>query len=55
MVRPRDEREENRPSEDDITREHLGPRGVPGRPDPARMTPDRLKKTPKNTDPGHVA
>ena len=34
------------PSEDDIAREQLGPRGVPGEPDPARMTPQREKKTP---------
>jgi len=28
-------------SEDDIQREQLGPRGVPGKPDPAKMTPQR--------------
>src|SRR3569833_658780 len=38
--------------EDDIQREQLGPRGVPGAPDPARMTPQREKKTPKQGDPG---
>jgi hypothetical protein len=42
-------------SEDDIQRELLGPRGVPGAPDPAKMTPQRAKKTPKNIDPGHPA
>ena len=42
-----------RQSEDDIQREQLGPRGVPGQ-DPARMTPQREKKTPKNIDPGHT-
>ena len=41
--------------EDDIQREQLGPRGVPGAPDPARMTPQRKKKTPENADPGHTA
>ena len=41
-------------SEDDIQREQLGPRGVPGAPDPAKMTPQRAKKTPKNIDPGHT-
>jgi hypothetical protein len=44
-----------RASEDDIQREQLGPRGVPGRPDPAKMTPQREKKTPRNIDPGHTA
>src|SRR5262249_32853449 len=42
-------------SEDDIQREQLGPRGVPGAPDPAKMTPQREKKTPKHIDPGHVS
>ena len=41
-------------SEDDIQREQLGPRGVPGKADPAKMTPQREKKTPKNIDPGHT-
>jgi hypothetical protein len=42
-------------TEDDLQREQLGPRGVPGAPDPAKMTPQRKKKTPDNNDPGHVA
>jgi hypothetical protein len=42
-------------SEDDQQRERFGPRGVPGAPDPAKMTPQREKKTPKNVDPGHTA
>jgi hypothetical protein len=42
-------------SEDDIQREKLGPRGVRGKPDPAKMTPQREKKTPKHVDPGHTA
>ncbi|MBV8696247.1 hypothetical protein [Bradyrhizobium sp.] len=42
-------------SEDDIQREQLGPRGVPGAPDPAKMTPQRDKKTPATVDPGHTA
>jgi hypothetical protein len=42
---------EPRKTEDDIQREQLGPRGVPGAPDPAKMTPQREKKTPKNIDP----
>ena len=42
-------------SEYDLQREELGPRGVPGKADPARMTPQRDKKTPKNVDPGHTA
>ncbi len=42
-------------SEDDIQRELLGPRGVPGAPDPAKMTPQVEKNTPKHIDPGHTA
>lgn len=42
-------------SEDDLQREQLGQRGVPGKESPAKMTPQREKKTPKNVDPGHTA
>jgi hypothetical protein len=42
-------------SEDDIQREELGPRGVPGKESPARMTPQREKKMPNDVDPGHTA
>ena len=42
-------------SEEDIQRRQSGPRGVPGKPDPATMTPQRKKKTPENVDPGHTA
>jgi hypothetical protein len=43
-------------SEDDLQREQLGPRGIPGQPDQARMTPQREKKTPPNSDfDGHPA
>jgi hypothetical protein len=45
--------EEPEKSEDDIQRELLGPRGVPGAPDPARMTPQSAKNTPRYIDPGH--
>lgn len=44
-----------RPTEDDIARAKLGPRGVPGEPDVSRMTPQRDKKTPHNLEPGHTA
>jgi hypothetical protein len=42
-------------SEEDIQREKLGPRGVPGKESPAKMTPQREKKTSKEVDPGHTA
>jgi hypothetical protein len=42
-------------SEEDQQREQLGPRGIPGAPDPAKMTPQRSKKTPDPVDPGHTA
>ena len=43
-------------SEDDLQRAQLGPRGVPGQPDPARMTPQRAKKTPAEGDfDGHTS
>ena len=43
-----------RQSEDDQQRQQLGPRGVLGQPDPAKMTPQRRKKTPTDFDPGHT-
>ena len=46
---------EPRKTEDDIQREQLGPRGVPGKQSPTRITPQREKKTPKNVDPGRTA
>ena len=33
-------------SEDDLQREQLGPRGVPSKDSPTKMTPQRKKKTP---------
>ncbi|BBC00648.1 MULTISPECIES: hypothetical protein [Bradyrhizobium] len=43
-------------SEDDLQRQQLGPRGVPGQPDPAKMTPQRAKKTPIDAGSGgHTA
>lgn len=44
-----------RQSEEDMQRAQFGPRGVPGREDPARMVPQRKKKTPTDVDPGHTA
>ena len=46
--------EQPQKSEDDIRRELLGPRGVPGAPDPARLTPQGEKSTPKQVDLGTV-
>ena len=49
---PEDERE----TEDQMARRKLGPRGEPGAPDSAKMTPQREKKLPKSGDfDGHAA
>ena len=49
-------RKDDRPSEDDIAREKLGPRGVPGQPSPTKMTPQAEKNMPKSGDfDGHTA
>jgi len=47
--------EDGRETEDDQQRRALGPRGVPGSPDPSHMTPQREKKTPEDDDPPHTA
>jgi hypothetical protein len=41
-------------SEEDLQREELGPRGVPGKESPAKMTPQVEKNTPKDPDTGHT-
>jgi hypothetical protein len=43
------------PDKGDIQRDLLGPRGVPGAPDPARLTPQGEKNPPKHIDFGTVA
>jgi hypothetical protein len=47
--------QESKFSEEDIQREKFGARGVPGKVDPAKMTPQREKKQPNDVDPGHTA
>ena len=48
--------EDERLTEDEMARRDLGPRGVPGAPDPAKMTPQREKKLPKSGEfDGHTA
>lgn len=53
--RPLSENRDRLKTEDEMQREVLGPRGVPGEPDPARMTPQQRKNTPKDIDDGHTA
>ena len=49
-------REKKRLTEDEIARRQLGPRGVPGAPDTATMTPQYEKNTPKEGEfDGHPA
>ena len=48
--------EEQRETEDQMARRELSPRGEPGAPDPAKMTPQREKKLPKSGEfDGHAA
>jgi len=58
MTEPKSEardRKEPRLNEDDIAQARLGgPRGAPEL-QPAKMTPQRKKKTPDDFDPGHTA
>jgi len=53
--RPTSENRDRLKTEDEMQREVLGPRGVPGAPDPARMTPQQKKNTPDDIDDGHPA
>jgi hypothetical protein len=48
--------EEHRLTEDEIARRTLGPRGVPGGQDTAKMTPQQAKNIPKTGEfDGHTA
>jgi hypothetical protein len=48
--------EEQRLTEDEIARRILGPRGVPGAQDTAKMTPQQAKNIPKTGEfDGHTA
>lgn len=48
--------EEKRKTEDDKAREHLGPQGVPGRPDQGKMTRRQAEQTPQKDEfDGHPA
>ena len=53
--RPLSENRDHLKTEDEMQREQLGPRGVPGEPDPARMTPQQKKNMPDDPDDGHPA
>jgi hypothetical protein len=49
-------REEERPTEDDVARRKLGPGGVPGGQDYAKMTPQQEKNMPRTgAFDGHTA
>jgi hypothetical protein len=53
---PHASREEDRLTEDEIARIKLGPRGVPGGQDTAKMTPQQKKNIPKTgAFDGHTA
>jgi len=53
---PRNNSDEERLTEDEIARRKLGPRGMPGEKDSAKMTPQQEKNLPKEGEfDGHVA
>jgi hypothetical protein len=44
-----------RPTEDDLAREKLGPQGVPGKQDQGKMTEKAREQTPPGEFDGHTA
>jgi hypothetical protein len=48
-------RQGDRPSEDDLVRQHMGPRGLPGEPARANALRESETQIPKALDPGHTA
>ena len=51
----RQNRDDDRPTEDDIARRDLGPGGDKASPDTAKMTQDGEAQMPSPIDPGHTA
>ena len=48
-------RDDNRPSEDDIAKQRMGPRGLPGEPTQPNALRESETQIPKGLDPGHTA
>jgi hypothetical protein len=48
-------RDNNRPSEDDIAKQYLGPRGLPGEPAQPNALRESETQIPKGLDSGHTA
>ena len=56
MVMTQKPRDEERLTEDEMARRKLGPRGVPGAADSAKMTPQEAEQLPKSGEfDGHTA
>jgi hypothetical protein len=51
----RQNREDDRPTEDDIARRDFGPRSDKASPDTTKTTQDGEAQTPSPIDPGHTA
>ena len=48
-------RDDNRSSEDDIAKQRMGPRGLPGEPAQPNALGESETQIPKGLDPGHTA
>ena len=48
-------RDDDRPTEDDIAKQRLGPRGLPGEPAQPNALRESETQIPKGLDPGHTA
>ena len=48
-------RDDNRPSEDDVAKERMGARGLPGEAPPSNDLRESETQMPKGLDPGHTA
>jgi hypothetical protein len=55
MKPPRDQRDHDRATEDDIARRKLGEQGVPGKPPKRPVQDERELQIPNSIDPGHTA
>jgi len=54
-MKPRLDRDEDRPTEDDIAKRKLGEQGIPGKPPKPPVADEDKLQIPKTVDPGHTA
>jgi hypothetical protein len=53
IAKVRQARDDGRPTEDDLAKQHLGPLGIKGKPDKPKLIDDNELQISSHIDPGH--